>query len=191
MHSYDNTSRRLKSASTKFAPDINHLRSCAGVVAFACVIEIGLLKTCLSGWVRLPSICVIIGADGYAYPVFVLYDHPVAIMEFPLCRGGDEIGNKSQGYRELGQGKYQGMGSNGGEEGAKRYVETRVRPMGLHTDFAAIILLSSTCRTSIPAMLAPECSKNGNPVNARNPTVRACYECGSTTTMSGQLVPKE
>ncbi|GJX15653.1 hypothetical protein Tco_0216485 [Tanacetum coccineum] len=25
MHSYDNISRRLKSASTKFAPDINHL----------------------------------------------------------------------------------------------------------------------------------------------------------------------
>ncbi|GJV92389.1 hypothetical protein Tco_1540202, partial [Tanacetum coccineum] len=28
--------------------DINWTRSCAGVVAFACVIEIGLLKTCLS-----------------------------------------------------------------------------------------------------------------------------------------------
>ncbi|GJX49184.1 hypothetical protein Tco_0276029 [Tanacetum coccineum] len=26
MHSYDNVSRRLKSASTKFAPDVNHLR---------------------------------------------------------------------------------------------------------------------------------------------------------------------
>ncbi|GJX04963.1 putative reverse transcriptase domain-containing protein [Tanacetum coccineum] len=44
------------------------VRSCAGVVAFACVIEIWLLETCLSGWVRLPSICVVIGADGYAYP---------------------------------------------------------------------------------------------------------------------------
>ncbi|GKA18133.1 putative reverse transcriptase domain-containing protein [Tanacetum coccineum] len=42
-------------------------RSCAGIVAFACVIEIWLLKTCLR-WVRLPNICVIIGADGYAYP---------------------------------------------------------------------------------------------------------------------------
>ncbi|GKC20581.1 hypothetical protein Tco_1022731 [Tanacetum coccineum] len=27
MHSYDNISRRLKSASMKFAPDVNHLRS--------------------------------------------------------------------------------------------------------------------------------------------------------------------
>nr|GEW79721.1 retrotransposon protein, putative, Ty1-copia subclass [Tanacetum cinerariifolium] len=56
--------------------DINWTRSCAGVVAFASVIEIWLLKTCLiwvrlpsicvidwSGWVRLPSICVIIRAD--------------------------------------------------------------------------------------------------------------------------------
>ncbi|GKC01150.1 hypothetical protein Tco_0987286 [Tanacetum coccineum] len=31
MHSYDNISRRLKSASTKFAPDVNHLR-CSEVV---------------------------------------------------------------------------------------------------------------------------------------------------------------
>nr|GEY91265.1 putative reverse transcriptase domain-containing protein [Tanacetum cinerariifolium] len=57
------------------------LKSCAGVVAFSCVIEILLLKNCLRGvclpsigvidWiegVRLPSICVVIGADGYAYP---------------------------------------------------------------------------------------------------------------------------
>ncbi|GKA18430.1 putative reverse transcriptase domain-containing protein [Tanacetum coccineum] len=37
----------------------------------------------------------------------------------------------------------------------------------------------------------PDCRgvpRNVNPVNARNPTVRACYECGSTVpTMSGQL----
>ncbi|GKB64732.1 hypothetical protein Tco_0920918 [Tanacetum coccineum] len=54
----------------------NHIyndKSCAGVVAFACVIEIGLLKTCLR-WVRLPSICVIIGADGYANPVMTRCD---------------------------------------------------------------------------------------------------------------------
>nr|GFA01620.1 ribonuclease H-like domain-containing protein [Tanacetum cinerariifolium] len=56
-------------------------RSCADVIAFACVIEIWLLKTCLRG-VRLSqylcdcldqmgtptSICVVIGVDGYAYP---------------------------------------------------------------------------------------------------------------------------
>ncbi|GJW41158.1 hypothetical protein Tco_0067003 [Tanacetum coccineum] len=30
MHSYDNISRRLKSASTKFAPDVNHLRRFRG-----------------------------------------------------------------------------------------------------------------------------------------------------------------
>ncbi|GJU42710.1 putative reverse transcriptase domain-containing protein [Tanacetum coccineum] len=50
---------------------LNCFGSCAGVVAFACVIEIWLLKTCLSGWVRLPSICVIIVADGLSTQVRV------------------------------------------------------------------------------------------------------------------------
>ncbi|GKF52743.1 putative reverse transcriptase domain-containing protein [Tanacetum coccineum] len=43
------------------------------------------------------------------------------------------------------------------------------------------------CRTCFncnhPGHLAKDCRgvlKNVNPVNARNPTVRACYECGST-----------
>ncbi|GJW39488.1 cyanate hydratase [Tanacetum coccineum] len=34
MHSYDNISRRLKSASTKFAPDVNHLRLNEAVMHF-------------------------------------------------------------------------------------------------------------------------------------------------------------
>ncbi|GKC75157.1 reverse transcriptase domain-containing protein, partial [Tanacetum coccineum] len=43
------------------------------------------------------------------------------------------------------------------------------------------------CRTCFncnrPGHLAKDCrgmSRNVNPVNARNPTIRACYECGST-----------
>ncbi|GKG38379.1 putative reverse transcriptase domain-containing protein, partial [Tanacetum coccineum] len=43
------------------------------------------------------------------------------------------------------------------------------------------------CRTCFnynsPGHLAKDCRgvpRNVNPVNARNPTVRACYECGST-----------
>ncbi|GKF67006.1 putative reverse transcriptase domain-containing protein, partial [Tanacetum coccineum] len=47
--------------------------------------------------------------------------------------------------------------------------------------------LGGPCRTCFnynrPDHLAKDCrgvSRNVNPVNARNPTVRACYECGST-----------
>ncbi|GKA61112.1 putative reverse transcriptase domain-containing protein, partial [Tanacetum coccineum] len=47
--------------------------------------------------------------------------------------------------------------------------------------------LGGPCRTCFncdrPGHLAKDCrgmSRNVNPVNARNPTVRACYECGST-----------
>nr|GEW17779.1 retrovirus-related Pol polyprotein from transposon TNT 1-94 [Tanacetum cinerariifolium] len=62
---------------------MNWTWSCADVVAFACVIEIVLLKTCLRvrlpsicvivwiEWVRLSNICVVIGSAGYAYPVCV------------------------------------------------------------------------------------------------------------------------
>ncbi|GKG26095.1 putative reverse transcriptase domain-containing protein, partial [Tanacetum coccineum] len=41
-----------------------------------------------------------------------------------------------------------------------------------------------------PGHLARDCRsvlRNVNPVNARNPTVRACYECGSTDHVRGQV----
>ncbi|GKB77744.1 putative reverse transcriptase domain-containing protein, partial [Tanacetum coccineum] len=51
------------------------------------------------------------------------------------------------------------------------------------------------CRTcfncNCPGHLAKDCRgmpRNVNHVNARNPTVRACYECDSTDHVSGQLV---
>ncbi|GKB15927.1 putative reverse transcriptase domain-containing protein, partial [Tanacetum coccineum] len=50
-----------------------------------------------------------------------------------------------------------------------------------------VLLLLGPCRTcfncNCPGHLAKDCRgvpRNVNPVNARNPTVRACYECGST-----------
>ncbi|GJU68877.1 putative reverse transcriptase domain-containing protein [Tanacetum coccineum] len=52
--------------------DINWTRSCADVIAFACVIEIWLLKTCLS----------------FLYIVAcVMIDHDVAFLTFRHCRG--------------------------------------------------------------------------------------------------------
>ncbi|GKB30042.1 hypothetical protein Tco_0869443 [Tanacetum coccineum] len=48
---------------------LRFIRSCADIVAFACVIKIWLLKTCLrSEGYTYPSICVVIGSAGYAYP---------------------------------------------------------------------------------------------------------------------------
>ncbi|GKC32177.1 putative reverse transcriptase domain-containing protein [Tanacetum coccineum] len=50
-----------------------------------------------------------------------------------------------------------------------------------------LLLVLGPCRTCFncnrPGHLAKDCRgvpRNVNPVNARNPTVRACYECGST-----------
>ncbi|GJV28920.1 putative reverse transcriptase domain-containing protein [Tanacetum coccineum] len=48
---------------------------------------------------------------------------------------------------------------------------------------------ATTINPNRPSHLAKDCrcvSRNVNPVNARNPTVRACYECGSTNHVRGQ-----
>ncbi|GJY15553.1 hypothetical protein Tco_0385975 [Tanacetum coccineum] len=77
-----------------------------------------------------------------------------------------------------GQGNGLGRGANGGVEGANRNVGGANRSA---PDFPTII--AHQLRNLLPAMLAQDCRsvpRNVNPVNARNPPVRACYECGST-----------
>ncbi|GJS04130.1 putative reverse transcriptase domain-containing protein [Tanacetum coccineum] len=86
-----------------------------------------------------------------------------------------------------GQGNDQGLGANRGVEGVNKNVEgangRAPRHLNDHCPTIGPCLTSSTCNSPGYGHLAKDCRgvpRNVNPVNARNPTVRACYECGST-----------
>ncbi|GJY29712.1 putative reverse transcriptase domain-containing protein [Tanacetum coccineum] len=133
------------------------LKSCAGVVAFACVIEIGLLKTCLRFCVVRPNI--------------------VLQLVGPLGETGVRVGRGGRGRRPRegndervddlnGQGNDQGMGANDGVEGVNRNVEGSNRGA---PDFSTII--AQRLQNLLPAMLAQVSNRgnvgnqNGNVVN--------------------------
>nr|GEU29824.1 putative reverse transcriptase domain-containing protein [Tanacetum cinerariifolium] len=97
------------------------------------------------GWVRLPSMCVIIGADGYAYPGCDRLIMPPRMRTGSAGRlaveslGGGmgvRVGRGEKGKRPRegndecvddlnGQGNDQGMGANGGVEGVNRNENVR------------------------------------------------------------------
>nr|GEW74224.1 ribonuclease H-like domain-containing protein [Tanacetum cinerariifolium] len=141
--------------------DINWTRSCADVVAFACVIEIWLLKTCL-------------GSEGYAYPVFVylleqmgtptLVWIPVCAIGFVRDLGfGCDLGHHSRrGKRPRedndehvddlnGQENDQGMEANEGVEGVNMNVAGVNEGVGGAPDFSTII--AQQLQNLLPAML--------------------------------------
>nr|GEV44650.1 reverse transcriptase domain-containing protein [Tanacetum cinerariifolium] len=102
------------------------------------------------GWVRLPSICVVIGVDGYAYPGCDRLVIRTKIMPPKMTTrsagrptveslgvgAGVRVGRGGRGRRPMegndehvddlnGQGNDQGMGANGGVEGVNGNVSNR------------------------------------------------------------------
>nr|GEV55952.1 hypothetical protein [Tanacetum cinerariifolium] len=208
--------------------DINWIRSCAGVVAFDCVIEIWLLKTCLR----------------YAYPVFVrcldrmgmranedvegvngnvdganmgapnfstiiaqqlqnllpsmlaqarLVPHLVTPKSSRIERNGsikkvEKKGNVGEPSKDNGR-------DDNKRTRTRNVFATTVNPAGRENTGAwpkcttcnSYHAPGGPCRTCFncnrPSHLAKDCKgvpRNVNPVKARNPPGRACYECGST-----------
>ncbi|GJT23007.1 putative reverse transcriptase domain-containing protein [Tanacetum coccineum] len=121
-----------------------------------------------------PNICVIIGAAGYAYPVFLLQNvaQVLLVKLMPSQDGTRSTGRPAaeslgggMGVR-VGRGDYQGMGANGGVEGVNRNVE---EVNGGAPDLLTII--AQQLQNLLPAMLAQVSNQgnvgnqNGNVVN--------------------------
>ncbi|GJR52764.1 reverse transcriptase domain-containing protein [Tanacetum coccineum] len=134
--------------------DINWTRLCAGVVAFACVIEIGLLKACLSAG-RPTAESLGGGTDEW------------------VVRGGrgrrPREGNDEHVDELNGQGNDQGMGANEGVEGVNGNVEGA---NGGAPDFSRII--AQQLQNLLSAMLAQEREVNGNRVGCSYKEFLAC-----------------
>ncbi|GJS26861.1 putative reverse transcriptase domain-containing protein [Tanacetum coccineum] len=164
------------------------------------------------GWVRLLSICVIIVADGYAYPVrdgvMCISDNAAKVRRTQvldrsaaesLGRGGYEF-TVSRGVRRepltalLAQVSNRGnVGNQNGnvvnglfrEKLGNVLVEWQpgsheMQKLESELWNHAMVRAGHAAYTDRFHELARGVPRNVNLVNDRNPTVRACYECGST-----------
>ncbi|GJS42678.1 putative reverse transcriptase domain-containing protein [Tanacetum coccineum] len=128
--------------------DINWTRSCAGVVAFACVIEIGLLKTCLS----LPT---------YYVSMFPRVDHAARRVTQSVGRPAAKLLGGGTGVRV----------GRGGRGRLPRVVETRdVEGANVGAPYFSTII----CKHIVELLPHHACSVNGNRVGCSYKEFLAC-----------------
>nr|GEZ53635.1 putative reverse transcriptase domain-containing protein [Tanacetum cinerariifolium] len=134
------------------------------------------------GRVRLPSICVVIGADRYAYPVIEMRE-PNTKYNWGRIQGGEtgervgrggrgrgpRGGNDERVDKLNGQGNHHGLRANGGVKGVNGNVEGVNGGVEGAPDFSTII--AQQLQNLLPAMLAyvgnqgNVGNQNGNVVN--------------------------
>nr|GEU49471.1 hypothetical protein [Tanacetum cinerariifolium] len=128
-------------------------------------------------WVHLSSICVVIGADGYAYSgpkvladLLPNHEEGERVNGLVDMEGVEDLGKVGCSYNEFlacNPKEYDGKGC---DVVLTRWVE-KIESM---QDMSGCSIDQKVKYTAGSFM------GNVNHVNARNPTVRACYECGNT-----------
>nr|GEV97412.1 hypothetical protein [Tanacetum cinerariifolium] len=197
-------------------------RSCADVVAFACVIEIWLLKTCLRGDGRNDGKGGQVGGQGSevndgvnGVPNFsiIIAQQLQNLLPTIIAQVGDQGRGQGSGRNQNDDAVNDNMrmesvqDMSGCRDSQKEDFKTLTREefcpsnemQKLETELWNHVMVGAShamytdrfhkLARLFPHLVTPKGKRierdmprnvNVNPVNARNPTVRACYECGST-----------